>query len=62
MWCYKNDSNTINIVINIYIKYMMDDKDTNQIVRTIKELFIKNIKNSKNLLSLIDKYLIPEEL
>ena len=41
---------------------MKNDKETNQIIRTIKELFIKNIKNSKELSMLIDKYLVPHEL
>ena len=44
------------------MKYMKDDKETNQIIRTIKELFVKNIKNNKELSNLIDKYLIPQEL
>lgn len=48
--------------INIYIKYMKDDKETNQIIRTVKELFIKNIKNNKEISKLIDNYLIPQEL
>jgi len=44
------------------MKYMKDDKETNQIIRTIKELFMKNIKNNRELSILIDKYLIPQEL
>ena len=42
--------------------YMKDDKETNQIIRTVKELFMKNIKNNRELSNLIDKYLIPQEL
>jgi len=38
------------------------DKETNQIIRTVKELFMKNVKNNKDLSILIDKYLIPQEL
>ena len=38
---------------------MKDDKETNQIIRTVKELFMKN---NKELSILIDKYLIPQEL
>lgn len=34
----------------------------NQIIRTVKELFNKNINNSSELSLLIDKYLIPQEL
>ena len=41
---------------------MKDDKETNQIIRTVKELFMKNIKNNIELSKLIDKYLIPQEL
>ena len=41
---------------------MKDDKETNQIIRTVKELFMKNIKNNRELSNLIDKYLIPQEL
>ena len=41
---------------------MKDDKKTNQIIRTVKELFMKNIKNNRELSNLIDKYLIPQEL
>lgn len=41
---------------------MENDKEINQIIRTVKELFIKNKCNSKKLSNLIDKYLIPQEL
>ncbi len=39
---------------------MSDDTETNQIIRTIKELFMKNITNMKELSCLIDKYIIPQ--
>ena len=62
-WWGKNiDSGIIKIFISIYIKYMKEDKETKQIIRSVKELFIKNINNSKELSKLIDKYLIPQEL
>lgn len=62
-WYGKNiDNNSINQYINIYIKYMKNDKETNQIIRTVKELFSKNIENQDELSKLIDKYLIPQEL
>ena len=61
-WGKSIDSKIIKKFIHIYIKYMKDDKETNQIIRTVKELFMKNIKNNKELSSLIDKYLIPQEL
>lgn len=41
---------------------MKDDKETNQFIRTVKELFIKHKHNTKQLGQLIDTYLIPQEL
>jgi hypothetical protein len=61
-WGQSIDSKIIKKFINVYIKYMKNDKETNQIIRTVKELFMKNIKNNRELSSLIDKYLIPQEL
>ena len=51
----------IKIFVDIYIKYMKVDKETTQVIRTVKELFMKNIKNTRKLSILIDKYLIPTE-
>ena len=61
-WGESIDTRVIKKFINIYIKYMKDDKETNQIIRTVKELFSKNINNNKELSKLIDKYLIPQEI
>lgn len=61
-WGASIDTRVIKKFINIYIKYMKDDKETNQIIRTVKELFSKNINNNKELSKLIDKYLIPQEI
>jgi hypothetical protein len=61
-WGKSIDSKIIKKFINVYMKYMKDDKETNQIIRTVKELFVKNIKNNRELSMLIDKYLIPQEL
>ena len=61
-WGKSIDSKIIKKFINVYIKYMKNDKETKQIIRTVKELFIKNINNNKQLSKLIDKYLIPQEL
>ena len=61
-WGKSIDSNIIKKFINVYIKYMSDDKEINQIILTVKELFMKNINNDKELSNLIDKYLIPHEL
>jgi hypothetical protein len=40
---------------------MMDDKEKN-IIRSMKEIFMKNIKNRRQLSLLVDKYLIPQEI
>jgi hypothetical protein len=62
-WWGKNiDMSIMDKLINIYIKYMSDDKETSQLIRTVKELFIKNKNNMKELSKLIDEYLIPQEL
>ena len=61
-WGKSMDTKIIKKFINLYIKYMKNDKETNQIIRTVKELFSKNINNDKELSILIDKYLIPQEL
>ena len=61
-WGESMDTKIIKKFINLYMKYMKDDKETNQIIRTVKELFSKNINNDKELSILIDKYLIPQEL
>ena len=62
-WWGKNISpKLVNKFISIYKKYMEKDKETKQLIRTIKELFINNKRNSKELSKLIDKYLIPQEL
>jgi hypothetical protein len=61
-WGKTIDLKIIKKFINIYIKYMKDDKETNQIIRTVKEIFMKNIKNNRELSKLIDTYLIPQEL
>ena len=61
-WGKSINSKIIERIIDIYIVYMNNDKETNQIIRTVKELFIKNIKNNRGLSILIDKYLIPQEL
>ena len=41
---------------------MKNDKETNQIIRTVKELYMKNINNSKQLSELVDKYFPNTEL
>lgn len=61
-WGKSINSKILKRFINIYIEYMKDDKEINQIIRTVKELFMKNISKSKQLGELIDKYLIPQKL
>ena len=60
-WWGKNiNSFIIKSLISIYNKCM--ENQTNQVIRTIKEVFIKNINNRKELSKIIDKYLIPQEI
>lgn len=40
---------------------MKNNNETNYIIKTVKELFMKNINNKRELSNLIDKYLIPQE-
>jgi len=61
-WGNKINIDIIEVFINMYIKYMNKDMEIEQIIRTVKELFSKNVNNSEELSKLIDKYLIPEEL
>ena len=61
-WGGHIEHDVITNIIDIYVKYMSNDKETNQIIRTVKELFIKNISNNNQLSQLIDKYIIPQEL
>jgi hypothetical protein len=60
-WGNNINKDLIKKFINLYIKYMASDKETNQIIRSVKELFMKNVNNRKELSKLIDKYLIPSE-
>ena len=61
-WGKSIESNMMENFVILYVKYIQDDKETNQIIRIVKELFMKNIKKPKVLSQLIDKYLIPQEL
>jgi hypothetical protein len=61
-WWGKNIENEqIESLIKIFVNYMEKDKEASQLIRTIKELFCKNINNGKELSKVIDKYLIPQE-
>ena len=48
-------------LLRIFSRYLEKDKDTTMLIRQVKELFCKNIKNSRELSKIIDKYLIPQE-
>jgi hypothetical protein len=61
-WGKKIESHEIDNLIEIFIDYMTKDKTTEQLIRTVKELFCKNIRNNKELSKVIDKYLVPQEL
>tara|TARA_Y100001958_G_scaffold50217_1_gene33602 strand:- start:2712 stop:6926 length:4215 start_codon:yes stop_codon:yes gene_type:complete len=61
-WGKDVDIRIIERFIHIYIKYIKDDKETSQIIRTIKELFKKNIDNSVKLSELVDKYFEASDL
>jgi hypothetical protein len=61
-WGKKIDKQILEQIILIYMKYSSDDKETKQIIRTVKELFVKSKNNRKQLSKQIDTYLIPQEL
>jgi hypothetical protein len=51
----------VSELLTIFQNYLRKDKDTTTLIRHVKELFCKNIKNSSELSKIIDKYLIPQE-
>jgi hypothetical protein len=61
-WGKDIDTTVFKKFVEIYTKYMKDDKETIQIIRVVKELFLKNVNNSNELSKLVDKYLVPQEL
>jgi len=62
--CFGKDvcRNSINTIISIYNIYMITNKESNEIIKTIKELFTANRYNPEELSRLIDIYWIPTEL
>jgi len=52
----------INFIQKIYLNYLESDEELRQNVTLIKELFIMNVNKSKELSTLIDKYLIPQDV
>jgi hypothetical protein len=61
-WGDKADENKINLLLTIFNSNLNNDKEIKMIIRTVKELFMKNKYNKNELSKLIDKYLIPQEL
>lgn len=62
MWWTQNMTNQdIDQLIGIFNKYLRKNKEVTGMVRTVKELFSKNIRNRRELSKIIDKYLIPHE-
>jgi len=61
-WWGKGVSNeNVEVLVKIFQTYLEKDQETSSLIRHVKELFCKNIKNSKELSKIIDKYLIPQE-
>ena len=61
-WGKKITNETLNMFIKIYMNHLSNDKNINEIVRTVKELFVKSVSNQNELSLLIDKYLIPQDI
>lgn len=62
VWWGKGVSNKdVEGLVRIFWKYLEKDKETTMLIRQVKELFCKNIRNSSELSKIIDKYLIPQE-
>ena len=61
MWWDSINRKTIKKFTDVYMEYMESNAEVGQIIRTVKELFSKNIENYRELSRLIDKYLIPQE-
>ena len=60
-WGQNINNNDIETLFNIFIEYMENDKMTEVLLTTIKELLCKNKNNRKQLSKSIDEYLIPQE-
>jgi hypothetical protein len=61
-WGQNVNSDVMKKVKNIYKRSLSSNKEISQLIRVVKELFVKNIGNSRKLSEHIDKYLIPQEL
>lgn len=62
VWWGKGVSNKdVESLVRIFRKYLEKDTETTMLIRQVKELFCKNIRNSRELSKIIDNYLIPQE-
>ena len=61
-WGKMINPNIIKFIFNVYIKNINGENSIHKMIIAIKELFIQNVNNAKQLSKLIDKYLIPQEL
>jgi hypothetical protein len=61
-WGRNMDTRVLSQFIAIYIKYIRNDAATTQIIRTVKELFVRNLDNRTELSKCIDTYLVPQAL
>lgn len=60
-WGKGMSTEDVERLVSIFQKYLEKDKETTMLIRQVKELFCKNVKNSKELSKIIDRYLIPQE-
>jgi hypothetical protein len=61
-WGKKINDDAIDRMIEIFCNDIKDDDDRKQNIRNIKDIFLKNINNTKELSKHIDNYLLPTEL
>ena len=61
-WGKMINPNIIKFIFSVYIKNIKGENSIHKMIIAIKELFIQNINNAKQLSKLIDKYLIPQDL
>lgn len=61
-WWGDMDPIVMDKFILLYKKYTINDNEIIQLIRTVKELFIKSIDKPQQLSELINIYLVPKEL
>lgn len=60
-WGKKVSNKDVEVVVGVFTKYLEKDNQTAILIRQVKELLCKNIRNSTELSKIIDKFLIPQE-